>query len=311
MKRILPVIAAVALFTACADSSSPSDSESVAAAFESVPLGFDNAQHTFAGSPTGDNAWGPEGRGPGGRDGHRGPGGGHDRGPGFGLLMGGGLHGLFLGDGFNGQFGFGRGEPSLIGVCTFDAPSGRINCDPVARNGLTVTRSGAYADVAGTAQSAFDETTTDKINVRISITGTATRRRDNATSTVDAASDRTVSGLAAASTERKIDGTSRASEDIAGTDSTGAYTAVRIAGDTTVGIVIPKASTTDQRPYPTAGTVTRAMEVTLTRAGEAPVVSSRREVVTFDGTSTAKIVITQDGTTRNCTLPLPRGRISC
>src|SRR4051794_14562792 len=129
MKRILPVIAAVVLVTACADSNSPSDSESVAAAFQTVPLGFDNAQHSFAGSPTGDNEWGPEGRGPGGRGGpgdrgdHRGPGGG-ERGPGFGGFMGGGLQGLFMGDGFGAGFGHGRGEPSLIGVCTFDGASG-------------------------------------------------------------------------------------------------------------------------------------------------------------------------------------------
>jgi hypothetical protein len=310
MKRILPVIAAVMLVAACADSNSPGDLESVAAAFQTVPLGFENAQHSFAGS--GDNQWKPEGRGPGGREGggHRGPGGG-DRGPGFGLFMGGGLHGLFMGDGFGIGFGHGRGEPSLIGVCTFDGASGRINCDPVTRNGLTVTKSAAYADAAGTAQSAFDETTTDRMNVRVTVTGTTTRPRDRATSTVDAASDRTVSGLAVASTERKVDGTSRATENIAGTDSTGAYTAVRVAGDTTVGIVIPKASTASDRTYPTAGSVTRSMQVTLTRAGAAPVVSSRREVITFDGSTTARVVITQDGTTKNCTLPLPRGRITC
>jgi hypothetical protein len=34
-------------------------------------------------------------------------------------------------------------------------------------------------------------------------------------------------------------------------------------------------------------------------------------VITYDGTATAKVVITQDGTTQNCTLPLPRGRLTC
>jgi hypothetical protein len=34
-------------------------------------------------------------------------------------------------------------------------------------------------------------------------------------------------------------------------------------------------------------------------------------VVTYDGTATAKVVITRDGTTRNCTVALPRGRPSC
>jgi len=34
--------------------------------------------------------------------------------------------------------------------------------------------------------------------------------------------------------------------------------------------------------------------------------------VTYDdGSSTATVVITQDGVTKTCTLPLPRGRLVC
>jgi hypothetical protein len=40
-------------------------------------------------------------------------------------------------------------------------------------------------------------------------------------------------------------------------------------------------------------------------------VKERREVVEYDGSTTAKVTITQDGTTRNCTLSLPRGRPNC
>jgi len=38
---------------------------------------------------------------------------------------------------------------------------------------------------------------------------------------------------------------------------------------------------------------------------------SRREVITYDGSATAKVEITENGTTRNCTRPLPRGPLSC
>ena len=38
---------------------------------------------------------------------------------------------------------------------------------------------------------------------------------------------------------------------------------------------------------------------------------SRREVITYDGSATAKVEITENGTTRNCTRPLPRGQLSC
>src|SRR5439155_19595678 len=140
MRRILAVLAAVGVVTACADSTNSSSVATLGAAFQSVPVGFDNAQHSFAGSPSGDFGnpeWGPHGspgRGPGDRDGH-GPG---DHGPGFGGFMGGGLGGLFMGDGFGGGFGHNRGDGDLIGVCTYSATTGRISCDPVTNRGLTV-----------------------------------------------------------------------------------------------------------------------------------------------------------------------------
>jgi hypothetical protein len=306
MKRILPLLTAAALVAACGTSTDPSTVASLSAAFQSVPVGFDNAQHSFTGSTGGDLGnpeWGPH------RDG-RGPGGPHDFGPGFGGFMGGGLGGLFIGDGFGFGFGRGRGDGDLIGVCTFSASTGRIACDPFTRRGLTVTRSAAYQDINGNAQSAFDTLTTNSINVQVTITGTRIRH-DNDTSVVNDASDRTVSGLVPGSANRTVNGTSRASEEISGTDSSGHFTAVRLAGDTTVNVVIPKPASGNPRTYPTAGTITRSMQVTLTRDGQAPTISNRREVITYDGSATATVVITQDGATKNCTLPLPRGRLSC
>jgi hypothetical protein len=92
----------------------------------------------------------------------------------------------------------------------------------------------------------------------------------------------------------------------------GAFTAQRSAGDTITGVVIPVGSAaTSHPPYPTAGTIIRSMKVTVTLSGQSPATSTRREVVTYDGSATAKVVITEDGTTQNCTLPLPFGRLSC
>jgi hypothetical protein len=308
VKRILTLLAVAGLVTACADSTNNSSLSTLASAFQSVPVGFDNAQHSFAGSPGGDAGnpeWGPHGdRGGPGRGGHDGVG------PGFGGFMGGGLGGLFIGDGFGLGFGHGRGDGDLIGVCTYDSDTGRITCDPVTSRGLTVTRSAAYKDVNGNSQSAFDTLTTNSINVQVSVTGTRIRR-DSDTSVVNEQSDRTVGGLAPSSSQRTIDGSSKASENTTGTDSAGHFTAVRLAGDTTIGVIVPKPSGVTEHPFPTAGTVTRSMTVTVTYDGQGPEIRSRREVVSYDGTSTAKIVITEDGTTKNCTLPLPRGRLSC
>jgi hypothetical protein len=127
---------------------------------------------------------------------------------------------------------------------------------------------------------------------------------------VDWVSDQVVSGLLASSTARTVNGTSAGRESSNGTNSTGTYTAVRVMGDTIRSVVIPKQTGTTAA-FPTSGTVTRYMQATLTYTGQAPTTSTRREVITYDGTNVAKVVITKDGVTQNCTLPLPRGRLTC
>jgi hypothetical protein len=81
-----------------------------------------------------------------------------------------------------------------------------------------------------------------------------------------------------------------------------------VIADSISGIVIPVQS--GRATYPTAGTVVRSLRVTLTSAG-ATTQSARREAITYDGTATARVVITHDGETRSCTLPLPHGRLTC
>ena len=304
MRSVLaPFAAAAVLFSsACQLSTDASSGDSVLlTAFESAPFAMSNVSSTFEASAESNSApWGP--RGPGGGRRHGGPG------P-MGFMMGGGLGGPFLGGGFG--FGFGHrppGEGDPFAHCTYDPATGRVECDPITRHGLTIVRSAGFLDAEGNPQSAFDEQTTNTVNTRISVTGTMTRR-DGATSEVDHESDRTVSGLAAGSTERTVNGTSRGHELTNGTNDTGDFTAERIAGDTIQGVVIP---ILDGNPsYPTAGTIIRSMQVTLTYAGEAPVTRNRREVITYDGSDTATIVITHNGETRTCQLPLPRGRPSC
>jgi hypothetical protein len=63
--------------------------------------------------------------------------------------------------------------------------------------------------------------------------------------------------------------------------------------------------------YPIAGKVVRVMTITTTVDGATPVTRSRREEITYDGTAIAKVTITHDGTTKNCTMALPRGRPVC
>ena len=132
-----------------------------------------------------------------------------------------------------------------------------------------------------------------------------------ATTTINSASSRTVTGLGQGSTQRTVNGASAGTESTTGTSSRGNFTASRTVGDTTTGLVIPVATSTTTRPYPTAGTTIRSIQASLQFAGESAVTLTRREVVTYDGSATATVVITENGTTKNCTKPLPRGRLSC
>jgi hypothetical protein len=315
------MVAALALSTAaCLDFGTNPQSALSADDFALALAGYGEAQSTFSdGSDGGLTGFVTGGFGQGGRRG------------GGSWMMGGGMAGAFVGEGFG--LGFGH-RPIDNTNCAFSATSNRLECAAVVRNGLTITRSFAFANTAGAVQQAFDSATTDRINTRSSITGTVAGgfhrgfghgfrhgygpgpandgrprppRLDNDTTTVNNSSDRTVSGLRG--TTRLVNGASAGTETTVGTDSVGRVTIVRVAGDTATGVSIPIPAS--GQPYPTAGSIVRSMRVTLTYTGAAAQTSTRREVITFDGTTTATVTITQDGTTRNCTLPLPRGRLTC
>ncbi len=154
----------------------------------------------------------------------------------MGFMMGGGLGDAFLGIGGGGGGGFGPrfghrppGEGDPFAHCTYNAGTGRVECDPITRGGLTIVRSASFLDAAGNGQTGFDSLTTNTINTRISVNGTITRR-DGATSDVDSQSDRTVAGLAPGSSQRTVNGTSQGHELTTGTDPTGDFTAERVAG---------------------------------------------------------------------------------
>jgi len=295
--RILSLAAGAMVAAACSETSSPNNlfDLSDSSAFSSVPTGFSQLSSSFdsTGSP-GDGPFRPHFEG---RRGH-GPGG---RGPGFGLgFMGGGLGGLF----FGGDLFHFRGD----GNCSFSSSTGLVTCTGNTRDGLSVTRVSSYKNAAGQAQERVDSTT-NTIATTTTVKGTATRR-DSSTSVIDETSSQTVTGLAKGSTQRTINGASAGTESTNGKSDEGTFTSKRVAGDTVTNVVIP-VSTSSGPSYPTSGTVVRSISVTTTLTGQAATTHSRREVVTYDGSATAKVVITQDGTTQNCTLPLPRGRLAC
>ena len=216
------------------------------------------------------------------------------------------LGGVGMGHGFDhGPFGFGF----FLANCTFSSTTGVVTCADVTRGGLTISRSFSFKDASGTAQP-LPNANTNEINTHLAVSGTVTRHDGNVTSTVRDTSSRTVTGLAAGSTQRTVNGAAKGTESSTGKTEDGvSFTSTRLVADTTKGLVIPLV---DGHPtYPTAGTIHRVMQATITLDGQAPVTKSREETVTYDGSSTAKVVITKNGTTKNCTLPLPFGKLVC
>jgi hypothetical protein len=231
-----------------------------------------------------------------------------------GDLMSGGLGPDFAGVGMlfdlgHAEFGAGPFAPRQSKTCTFSSSTGRVTCPPITIGGLTITRSFAYTDTSGKAQQA-PTAGTNTVNTQVTVTGTIVTHEQKDTTTVNHASDQTVSGLVKTSTKRTVNGKSGGTEVTVGTNSKGSkFTTTRMQGDTTVGLTIPVQDR--KTSYPIAGTVTRSMKVTVKVAGQPDATSTRREVITYDGSATAKVVITHDGTTKNCTLPLPHGRLTC
>ncbi len=305
MKRIvtLTCLAAGVIVAACSDSSNTSAPNTGSAAlleassaFSTVPPGFSNLSTSFDASAS-DLAFSPlfGGRGPLGRLLF-------GNGPGFGLGFMGGLGQSFLGVGLGAFFD--------DNACSFSSSTGIITCQKTFNNGLTTERTFKYTDASGNAQQKKDSLTNTVVTTT-SVTGTV-GRHDGDTTAVNESSTQTVSGLAEGSTQRTISGASAGSENTKGTSSMGTFTAQRTAGDTITGVVIPVGSAAlSHPPYPSAGTIIRSMSVSFTLSGQGAATSSRREVITYNGTATATVVITEDGTTQNCTLPLPFGRLSC
>jgi hypothetical protein len=331
--RLAAAGAIVLAIAGCADTTNPSGATLAAltASLSSVPLGYGDLSSSYVGaaldSKESAGFW---------------LGGGRDRGFDRGELMGGGLHDAFAGvipftrrDGGHGPFA--GGLPCTAAV---NATTGFITCTDTTRNGVTITRAAKYTTTAGAIQSAFDTLTTNTVVIQTTAKGTITydtasdNDRDGdrdhhwgggrgeggrllgdtstiltATTTLNSASTRTTSGLASGSTQRTVDGASAGTETTVGTSTLGSFSASRSVGDTTSGLVIPVVTGTTS--YPTAGSVIRSMTASITYAGQSVVSLTRREVITYDGSTTAKVVITENGTTKNCTRPLPRGRLTC
>lgn len=184
--------------------------------------------------------------------------------------------------------------------CPFDGA--RFTCAPVTRGAFTMTRSYAFLDAGGAAQSAYDAALTASANFVSGMTGAATRDRWSAT--VSRQRNMTVTGLAGAETQHTINGTGTSSETRSQHSGDGASRSYSMTSTVTyTDVVVPFPRT--RGTWPLSGTITRV--VTAVRDGRnGTTTHTRTATVTFDGDATALLVVGD----RRFTLNLETGQVT-
>ena len=189
-----------------------------------------------------------------------------------------------------GTFGVPIGDIQRVGPwqgnCPFDAGSGRFVCVTQTRENLTITRSYAFRDAAGVAQSAYDAQTTESANFRSTLDGSVAREMWSAT--IARVRDITESGLTGAETQHTINGTGSSTESRSRHEEGGVrtYSMSDVATITNVVVPFPRS----RGAWPLSGTISRV--VTATRDGEAGAQTrSRTATLTFNGTRLATMVV--------------------
>ena len=167
--------------------------------------------------------------------------------------------------------------------CTLNASTGRFDCPPTTNNGLTLTRSFAFYNAAGTLLSKFNDSTVASVNVTTTETGV--RPTATGADTISGSRNMTASGLAGHNTTRTWNGTGGRSVGGYYTDSAATRTYDNTESTTFSYIVVtlPRSS----NPYPTSGSVSRQVTLTgtVTKGGKSKSFNTSRTVgITFNGT---------------------------
>jgi hypothetical protein len=191
--------------------------------------------------------------------------------------------------------------------CAFVVATGRVECAPVSRGGLTITRSIAFRDAAGTVQPARTDATVSA-NTRITVSGTTTTPAGAVT--VARSSDLTLSGLGRGTTTHTLNGVETGKSSGTLTTPRGSIDVTETSTSQTENVVVPAPATAGS--FPLSGSTTRSGTTTATRTGTAEShTSTWSERVTYTGTSVANVTITRDGRTRTCTRDLAARTSTC
>lgn len=220
---------------------------------------------------------------------------------GFGAPVMGTGAGMGLMDGMGsrgGMMGGGSGMPSRDGGSLVMIP------------GMTVTRTVTFYDAAGAKQERYDSLTTARVvtDEKVTSSSTMTVNGNQRSMTMEAIHHAEVSGLAGCETQVTLNANGTSKVTMAGTRDGKTTTTTVTASDLTKDLVVPVPRA--RGAWPKSGTVAHDRAVSATD-GARSAAHSYREVTTFDGSATAKVTITVNGTTKSCTRALDTGRLSC
>jgi hypothetical protein len=181
--------------------------------------------------------------------------------------------------------------------CSYAASSGSFACPGVSLNGLSFTRSFTLLDASGAAQSQFDPATTAAVRTHTTTSGTLASA--GSTTTIDGVEDLTLSGLTTGI--HVLDGTSTMHiTGSIGSPFSGPLPMDMTMTTTIAKLVLPSAASGSK--YPGPGTIT--VDETSPLNGPAPALHVQ---MTFSGTGTVVVTITDGSFTSRCTVDLASG----
>ena len=177
--------------------------------------------------------------------------------------------------------------------CPYDATAKRFICEPKTRGGFVHTRSYAFLDQAGVAQTSYSAATTAQANFRSSLSGTISRNRWSGTMSRER--DVTLSGLFGDNASVTINGRSATEkqrtrfEREAATAGSVDRTYDLDATLAITNVVVGAARLPDT--WPASGTITRNYSLTRVDVANGTRATTRTSVVTFNGTQFVPLVV--------------------
>jgi hypothetical protein len=195
------------------------------------------------------------------------------------------------------------GPAGLLGFDIAAASVGqpRIGCDDRTRQGLTITRTCTYVDGNGVAQTAYDPTTTARVDVHVTVEGTIEREHWEAE--VSRFRELVVTGLAGTETSRTWNGTGNGAVSRSRHRENGETRTYEMTFTTQFRDVVVPVPRGDE-PWPLSGSISRNVRVTVSGGPNDGRVIERVVTITFNGTRFVPIVV--NGETHTFDLRLRR-----